>query len=330
MTAQASAGRIDTRDIDELEQVVQPWDVVLRQTSPGKLHASMDYVQVNGIVLYRERWSHRIVATGATPPGFFFFGGPTLSGPGLGWCGTDLGTECLAFGRAASEVDFVTQDAEEHICVLVPEQLMRRYLGEEFLTLGLLSARYLACQRRCGEHLLQMMERVLDKYLVHRDLLANERTCQAIEWQLMGGLLEFLLTRDTQSSSACHPGTARYAVVRRAIEFCDATRQPISVSDLAAASGVSTRVLEMGFRETVRTSPGRFIRLNRMNQVRKELLASDRGATSVTGVLGNWGLTELGRFAVEYKNLFGESPSATLRRDIVAPARRLAHALLER
>jgi hypothetical protein len=187
MTTRASAGRIETNDVEELQRVVQPWEVVLRQISSGRLHARMDYVQVNGIVLYREHWSRRILATGATPRGYFFFGAPTSSHGQVGWCGTQIGAECLAFGRSSSAIDFVTADAETHVCLLVPDDLMRRYLGEEFVVRGLPSEPFLACARGCGAQLLRMMERILDKYFVHRDLLANERACQAIEWQLMGG-----------------------------------------------------------------------------------------------------------------------------------------------
>ena len=327
MSALASAGRIEAHDIDELQQVVQPWEVVLRQISPGRLHARMDYVQVNGIVLYRERWSRRILATGATPPGYFFVGGPALSKLAVGWCGTELGAECLAFGHPSSEIDFVTPEAEEHVCLLVPDQLMRDYLGEESVARGLPDDRFLACARGCGEQLLRMMGRILDKYLIHRDLLADERARQAIEWQLMGGLVEFLLTRREQSAARCTPRAARHLLVRRAMELCEAASKPIGVSDLAAACGVSKRVLELGFQETLRTTPSRAMRQSRMNQVRRELRAADRASNNVTDILSRWGVSELGRFAVEYKNLFGESPSTTLRRDFVVPNRRLTDAL---
>jgi AraC family ethanolamine operon transcriptional activator len=327
MTTRASAGSIETNDVEELQQIVQPWEVVLRQISSGRLHARMDYVQINGIVLYREYWSRRILATGATPAGFFFFGGPTLPKLDVGWCGTELGTGCLAFGHPSSEIDFATPDAEEHVCLLVSDDLMRRYLGEEFVVRGLPSEHFLACARGCGAQLLHTMERILDKYFVHRNLLANERACQAIEWQLMGGLVEFLLTRREPSTAGCTPRAARHQLVRRAIELCEAASQPIGVSDLAAACNVSKRVLELGFRETLQTTPSRFIRLSRMNRVRKDLRTSDRASDSVTNIAIRRGVTELGRFAVEYKSLFGESPSATLRRGIGLPGGRLADVL---
>jgi hypothetical protein len=126
----------------------------------------MDYVQINGILLYRDRWSRRILATGATPSGYFFFGG--LKSPKLeaSWCGTELSPKCLAFGRPSSEVDFATPEVEEHICLLVPVHLMLRYLGEETAMRVLPDARVLSCATACGTQLLKMMERILDKYLL--------------------------------------------------------------------------------------------------------------------------------------------------------------------
>jgi AraC family ethanolamine operon transcriptional activator len=325
---QAAAGRIDVDDVDELQQILQPWDVVLRQMSSGKLHARMDYVQINGIVLYREHWSHRILGTGVTPPGFFFIGGRTSSQSRACWCGIELGADRLAFARSSSKIDFATHEAETHVCLLVPDDLMRRYLGDEFLARGLPTEPFLACANGGGAVLLRLMERILDNYSVHRDLLANERTRRAIEWRLMGGLVEFLLTRRERGTDVRTPRAVRYhRLVRRAIDLCDASIEPVSVSDLAETCCVSKRVLELAFQAMVRVTPCRFLKQNRMNRVRKELRATNRATDNVTEILSRWGVSEFGRFAVEYKRHFGESPSTTLGRDAVVPARRLADVL---
>ena len=60
-------------------------------------------------------------------------------------------------------------------------------------------------------------------------------------------------------------------------------------------------------------SPAKYLKRYRMTQSRLKLLAADPAELSVTGVANSWGFWELGRFAVEYRQLFGESPSQTLR-----------------
>jgi transcriptional regulator GlxA family with amidase domain len=60
--------------------------------------------------------------------------------------------------------------------------------------------------------------------------------------------------------------------------------------------------------------PKRYLLLRRMHLARGALRHSAPDAASVTDVATRFGFWQLGRFAVEYQSLFGESPSATLRR----------------
>ena len=97
--------------------------------------------------------------------------------------------------------------------------------------------------------------------------------------------------------------------------------------DLAAAVGVSQRVLELGFKETLGISPRRFLRWSRLNHLHRELRNARAEISTVTEIAGRWGFTELGRTAMEYKRLFGESPSSTLRQDGRLPSLRYADLL---
>ena len=60
--------------------------------------------------------------------------------------------------------------------------------------------------------------------------------------------------------------------------------------------------------------PKRYLLLRRMNLARQALRQAAPDTTSVTDIATRFGFWQLGRFAVEYQTLFGESPSATLRR----------------
>jgi AraC-like DNA-binding protein len=58
----------------------------------------------------------------------------------------------------------------------------------------------------------------------------------------------------------------------------------------------------------------RYLWLRRMHLARAMLVQADRITSSVTTVANDCGFGELGRFAVTFRQLFGESPSATLNR----------------
>ena len=59
-------------------------------------------------------------------------------------------------------------------------------------------------------------------------------------------------------------------------------------------------------------SPIQFLRRYRMNGAHRELRAADPDATTVTRIASGWGFREVGRFAGDYRRMFGEQPSETL------------------
>ncbi len=86
------------------------------------------------------------------------------------------------------------------------------------------------------------------------------------------------------------------------------------VEDLCRAIHVSERSLLRAFRKFFGVGPTRYMQLRRLNRVHGELQAPDGRENTVTGILTKCGVTELGRFAGSYRELFGESPSDTLKR----------------
>jgi len=88
---------------------------------------------------------------------------------------------------------------------------------------------------------------------------------------------------------------------------------PISIEQLVAVSGVSGRALFDGFRRFRNTSPMAHLRACRMLRVREALLNPMPDVT-VSRLAQDWGFFELGRFAGQYRKLYGETPSETLRR----------------
>lgn len=102
--------------------------------------------------------------------------------------------------------------------------------------------------------------------------------------------------------------------LRRAIDFMEAhLGAPITIADIAQASGVAGRTLFKHFQDFRGMSPMRYLRLARLREVR---LALQHAAPhqSVTEIAMSYGFAHMGRFAVEYRKHFGESPSETLAR----------------
>jgi AraC-like DNA-binding protein/tetratricopeptide (TPR) repeat protein len=105
--------------------------------------------------------------------------------------------------------------------------------------------------------------------------------------------------------------------VRRAL---DALRTNVgrdwSVTELAEAAGLSSRTLQRQFREFVGKAPRAALRDIRFETARRELLQGIPDA-KVMDVAERCGFPHCGRFSVEYRRRFGETPSQTVKRQAV-------------
>ena len=132
-------------------------------------------------------------------------------------------------------------------------------------------------------------------------MLTDKRECESIEAELLDVLSLGCMTGDAQRD--CGTTFERQKALRRALKCAEGLRRPIPVPELATAIGIDQRTLENVFREAFGITPVKYLRWNRMNHVRRELSAAEPGSTSVTAVGLNWGFRELGRLAVEYRQL---------------------------
>jgi transcriptional regulator GlxA family with amidase domain len=89
---------------------------------------------------------------------------------------------------------------------------------------------------------------------------------------------------------------------------------PLHMSALCRTLAVSERTLRKAFHKIHGLSPCRHLRMLRLSQARQALLSADCRIVTVTEIATCFGFVELGRFSVEYRKVFGESPSQTLHR----------------
>ncbi len=87
--------------------------------------------------------------------------------------------------------------------------------------------------------------------------------------------------------------------------------EPIGIEDLATVAGISARSVQNAFRRHRGCTPMQFVLNRRLNRAR-ELLQAPQPQTTVTAVAVECGVFQFGRFAVQYRQRFGEKPSETL------------------
>ena len=104
--------------------------------------------------------------------------------------------------------------------------------------------------------------------------------------------------------------------------------RPLYLSEICAATKASERTIRICCQEYLGMGPVRYLWLRRMHLARGALLLASEGSATVTSIAMAHGFWELGRFSVAYRDLFGETPLASLRRPADdAPVTRNSEAL---
>lgn len=90
--------------------------------------------------------------------------------------------------------------------------------------------------------------------------------------------------------------------------------RPIYTEELCAELGISAASLGAAFHGTLGISPHRYLKLRRLSMVRSALRAADGAVPLVKTVALDHGFWHLGQFAHDYRMMYGETPSETVRR----------------
>lgn len=145
------------------------------------------------------------------------------------------------------------------------------------------------------------------------EIIANSDAAHGLEQALIEAMIDCLGHGHEQKNTLAQ---GLHAIVmrrfRRVIE--ENPEQPLYILDICNTIRVSDRTLRLCCQEHLGMSPKHYLLLRRMAFVRRALRAAEADAVTVTDIATRYGFWQLGRFAVEYRSLFGETPSATLHR----------------
>ena len=145
------------------------------------------------------------------------------------------------------------------------------------------------------------------------EIIAHPDAARGLEQALIEALVGCLgegEVREDRSALRHHAMILRR--FRRVVE--ENPDQPLYIPEVCAAIGVSDRTLRVCCQEQLGMSPKRYLLLRRMHLARRALRDSAPTGTTVTEIATRHGFWQFGRFAGEYKSLFGEAPYTTLHR----------------
>jgi AraC-like DNA-binding protein len=145
------------------------------------------------------------------------------------------------------------------------------------------------------------------------DIIVHREVTRALEHDLLYALVNCLIAEEAYREADAR---GRHAKIMARFEevLASPAGTPRSMPEVAAAVGVLEQTLRRCSQKFLGMSPSQYARLRRLNLVRAALRRADPATASIGAIAKQYGITELGRFSVAYRAIFGESPSTTLRR----------------
>ena len=289
------------------------WSLHCVQTTSGALSGGTRELHSGGVQVLEEHYRH--VATNhygvAAPDSIGFVVPLQMQREGMfngeAWC---PGTICL--WNTNREFNAITPPSDI-LCVMVNRALLVEHIAQtEQIDLEPELLRASLVFRIPGVPAVpaqRLSELVAAGFGLHWDV-TRPAAQQAIRQEVLETLAPIVVEQlDGRHEYHCH--FKHMTTVRRVREFALAHPDtPLQVQDLCRELRLSRRTLQDCFRAVLGIGPLWYLRTLRLDGARRSLLAG----CSVQQVAETWGFWHWSRFSRDYRRLFGELPSATLRR----------------
>lgn len=292
-------------------------------TGRGQFQARVTQVGLERLRLAAVEEAHSRIAFFAVPPGMILVSFPINGGPSPIWGGTEIRAgEMITLGPG-QRVHARTFGPCHWHAIQAPEQQLADYgdalNGARFTVPPVARWR----PRRAALRELRHFHRAAIRMAEARaGALTDRQGAHGLEQQLLHALIECLSVgadEETATERRHRELLARFEDLLAAEPF-----RPLA--DICAALGVSESSLRGCCKEHLGIGPTGYRRLRAMQQVYRALRSGTPGAASVSEIARRHGFRQLGRLASDYRAVYGEPPSATLRRGLGRETLRLQRA----
>jgi AraC family ethanolamine operon transcriptional activator len=297
----------EARDADLHASNLTNWQQEYDQTSRGRFYGSIVELPFEGLQVFREHTNQALQQKCVVWPNSVWLGIPLADQAEGRINGLAVQPNTIMCRPGDCHFELTTPQDYNLYGLVVDHQALMKVAAIHGVTLN---------WQELTEHgRLGVPDKTLGevRFLLAR-LLSNQNAGAAVRLQhdiVMMALLEVLKVETPQpvkTQSYVH----RKSVVDCARHFLDHHLDtPVTVTQLCEIANVSRRTLQYSFESILGMSPIQYLRISRLNGVRRELINADH-TQSVSDIAVRWGFWHLSQFAKDYRQLFDERPSDTL------------------
>lgn len=311
--AQASVNSVRTHDVDEQAALLAGWGQSYSQMSAGEFSGAISEVRLPGIHLFLEETGNALYQLGKLPHGLGAYGVPIRLDGRATFCGSLCQGSHLHVFSGDDRFEFYSPRGLVMAGFVLPnERVMQAFSSSEReLVSQTLSDPHL--RKTTAAHvdgLRHLIAGVFDVLRGSPQLIDNAAVVEALGSAIVSNLAQAILD-DRGADDVRMSDQRRWQLVRAMRDMAYASPdRPLTVADICSEAGVSRRALQYAVQESLGLSPVEFLRIVRLNGARRAM----KSVNSVTEAATLWGFWHFGRFAHDYRSLFGELPSETFQR----------------
>ena len=289
------------------------WDLDFRQLEKGTLDARVYAIKMAFGVILQVNFNRAFHQVGCAPKDQLTFGIPDVGVGEFGWCAAQAKGGTLLNFNLNSGFEGVSPAGFNGHTFSFDANALQDFavsLGFDTVLTSLIegSSYWNTPGTITLGHHLRQFSRVLGRngpdVLSTYSEMINEEIAACVLECLFGESDEY----DVISTGQKH------VVLKRSMEILnDPDRLPITVARLCAEVSTSLSTLKRVFLAEFSVLPKTYIRSRCLSAVRDDLAKFSSG-TRIADVANKWGFWHMGQFARDYRAMFGELPSTTLKR----------------
>lgn len=312
-TSEPAAMVIPLADFGEVGSLFANWQGRFEQISSGRFEGTLRVVQGGLVRLIGITTNQRLSLRGNDASDMFSIFPVTAGNCGSLWEGHRLSPGHLVLDDADGEANHFTSRQTDYQGAFVrTDNLLEAAHSLLATDAAALPRHWTVCSPPPERfaRLCHQFARLLNQGVTDPTLLGTPEGTR-LEQECVRAIVDAMF-----SPAAPHPDLplpARSHLFRRAEEYMRShLSEPVGAIDLCREHGVSDRTLRLAFRERTGLGPMAYLKYLRLNAVRSQLRAAP--AAAIADVAGAFGFHHAGNFAADYRRLFRERPSDTLRR----------------
>ncbi|MDR2787855.1 MAG: helix-turn-helix domain-containing protein [Candidatus Accumulibacter sp.] len=305
----------EVRDADEQAANITAWYQEYDQISAGKFYGMTSETWLGRTQFFLERTNRALRQTCVVWPGAFWFGLPRYDRADARVDILSLKNDAIAVRPGGIDFELLTPGDYDILGIVAREEVLARY-AETLDLPDLMEAVRRGAVFSIGPERKMDFWRHLSRMLENAKRMSEagsmpEGACNVMEEEILSSLIGLI----ANSAGTGAPRRSRLnhrKVVSRAREYLlEHPDEVISITELCEYLYVSRRTLQNCFHEVLGVCPVTYLKALRLNAVRRDLKECAR--QTVQDVAAAHGFWHMSQFAADYRRLFHELPSETLR-----------------